>query len=67
MWGKHYYFYDNVRLKFVGYQTIVDKIPSGTIIRLSLANWWDDGCGRRTMLSSVIWLVFVDTIIDLII
>lgn len=47
MWGKHYYFYDNVRLKFVGYQNIVDKIPSGTIIRLSLANWWDDGCGEE--------------------
>lgn len=45
-WNKHYYYYDEIRLKFVGYQTIVDKIPAGTLIRLSLANWWDDGSGE---------------------
>ncbi len=44
---KHYYFYDNVRIKFVGLQPPVNRIPAGTIIRLSLANWWDDGCGEE--------------------
>lgn len=37
----HYYMYDNIRIKFVGFQTHIDRIPAGTIIRLSLANWWD--------------------------
>ncbi len=46
-WDKDYYMYGNVRLKFVGYQDIVPRIPAGTIIRLSLANWWDDGCGEE--------------------
>jgi hypothetical protein len=44
---KHYYYYDNIRIKFVGFQSIVDIIPAGTIIRLSLANWWDDGSGEE--------------------
>ena len=44
--NKHYYYYDNVRIKFVGFQEPINKIPAGTIIRLSLANWWDDGCGE---------------------
>lgn len=37
----HYYVYDNYRIKFVGFQTVVAIIPAGTIIRLSLANWWN--------------------------
>lgn len=45
--GKHYYKYKQTRLKFVGFQNIVNRIPAGTIIRLSLANWWDgDGSGE---------------------
>lgn len=45
--GKHYYLYKNIRIKFVGCQSHVDKIPAGTIIRLSLANWWNgDGSGE---------------------
>ncbi|MHB8260149.1 MAG: dual OB domain-containing protein [Bacteroidia bacterium] len=28
-------------LKFVGYQTPVNKIPAGTLLRVSLARWWD--------------------------
>lgn len=45
--GKTYYMYDNIRIKFVGYQQEVSVIPAGTIIRLSLANWWDgDGSGE---------------------
>ena len=43
-YDKHYY-YNNIRLKFVGCQDVVKSIPAGTIIRLSLANWWDDGSG----------------------
>ena len=38
---KHYYIYKGTRIKFVGCQPIVERIPAGTIIRLSLANWWD--------------------------
>ena len=45
-YGKHFYFYNNIRLKYVGFQECLDIIPRGTIIRLSLANWWDDGSGE---------------------
>lgn len=46
-YGKHYYRYRNYRLKYVGFQEPIDGIPRGTIIRLSLANWWDgDGSGE---------------------
>ena len=45
--GKHYYIYGNIRLKYVGLQSVIDRIPAGTIIRLSLANWWSgDGSGE---------------------
>ena len=45
---KHYYVYDNTYIRFVGFQDMVEVIPAGTIIRLSLANWWDgDGCGEE--------------------
>jgi len=40
-YSKDYYYYKKIRIKFVGYQTIVDIIPQGTIIRLSLASWWN--------------------------
>ncbi|MCH5302779.1 MAG: hypothetical protein J1E77_08055 [Prevotella sp.] len=44
---KPYYMYDNIRIKFVGLQKPVPIIPAGTIIRLSLANWWNgDGSGE---------------------
>lgn len=44
----HYYLYKNIRIKFVGFQDYIDRIPAGTIIRLSLANWWDgDGSGEE--------------------
>lgn len=44
---KHYYMYGNKRIKFVGFQNCIDRIPAGTIIRLSLANWWNgDGSGE---------------------
>lgn len=45
---KHYYIYKKIKIKFVGLQEYVDVIPRGTIIRLSLANWWDgDGSGEE--------------------
>lgn len=45
-WDKHYYTYNNIRLKYVGFQNPIDCIPTGTIIRLSLAHWWNgDGSG----------------------
>lgn len=45
---RHYYIYNGIRLKFVGYQDHIDRIPAGTIIRLSLANPWNgDGSGEE--------------------
>lgn len=45
---KDYYVYDNTYIRFVGFQDKIDVIPAGTIIRLSLANWWDgDGSGEE--------------------
>lgn len=45
--NKHFYIYKGVRIKFVGYQDPIQRIPAGTIIRLSLANWWNgDGSGE---------------------
>ena len=44
---KAYYIYNGIRIKFVGCQNPVERIPAGTIIRLSLANWWNgDGSGE---------------------
>lgn len=46
-YGKHYYLYKEFKIKYVGLQNTIDVIPAGTIIRLSLANWWDgDGSGE---------------------
>jgi len=36
-----YYWYKNFRVKFVGCVKPIDRIPKGTVIRLSLARWWD--------------------------
>lgn len=45
IFGKHYYCYDDICIKFVGFQDCVKRIPRGSIIRLSLANWWrPEGC-----------------------
>lgn len=45
--NKDYYRYGPERLTYVGCQDCVGRIPAGTIIRLSLANWWDgDGSGE---------------------
>lgn len=46
-WGKPYYLYNNICIRYVGCQAPINKIPVGTIIRLSLANWWNgDGSGE---------------------
>lgn len=46
-WDKDYYIYNGKRIKYVGFQEPVERIPAGTILRLSLANWWDgDGSGE---------------------
>lgn len=59
--NKHFYVYNGIRLKFVGYQEHVDRIPAGSLIRLSLANWWDgDGSGEdRCYLQLSGW--YIDT------
>ena len=44
---KDFYYYKGLLIRFVGFQQIVDVIPQGTVIRLSLANWWDNGCGEE--------------------
>ena len=46
-WGKNYYLYDKIRVKYVGFENPIQTIPKGTIIRLSLASWWDDGSGEE--------------------
>ena len=43
----HYYSYGDIKIKFVGFQNPITIIPAGTLIRLSLANWWNgDGSGE---------------------
>lgn len=39
--GKDYYIYRGLRIKYVGFLLAVARIPAGTIVRLSLANWFD--------------------------
>jgi len=34
------FFYPTKKIKFVGFQSIVDVIPAGTLMRISLARWW---------------------------
>ena len=46
--SSHYYYYKLMRIKYVGFQVPIEVIPKGTIIRLSLANWWNgDGSGEE--------------------
>jgi hypothetical protein len=41
-----YYFYSSrqryLRLKHVGFEPVTDELPRGTLLRLSLARWWDN-------------------------
>lgn len=38
--GKTRYSYNNCNFSFVGFQDPVAVIPAGTLLRMSLANWW---------------------------
>lgn len=38
---KDYYSYRGLKIKYVGFLPAVARIPAGTIVRLSLANWFD--------------------------
>lgn len=38
---KDYYIYRSLKIKYVGFLPPVVSIPAGTIVRLSLANWFD--------------------------
>lgn len=39
--GKDYYLYRNHKIKYVGLLSAVELIPAGSLVRLSLANWYD--------------------------
>lgn len=39
--GKDYYMYRNFKIKYVGFSPAIKSIPAKTIIRLSLAHWFD--------------------------
>lgn len=51
----HYYLYGDIRIKFVGFQEHVARIVTGTIIRLSLANWWKGQGEERCYLQLSGW------------
>lgn len=38
--GKPRYYFNGQYISFVGFQSPVNVIPAGTLVRLSLANWW---------------------------
>ena len=38
--GKQRYYFNGHYISFVGFQSPVNVIPAGTLVRLSLANWW---------------------------
>lgn len=40
MMGKTRYSYNGNNISFVGFQPPLSYIPAGTLVRLSLANWW---------------------------
>lgn len=47
-------------LKFVGFETPVDRIPAGTLLRVSLARWWqqDENTEERCYLQLSGWYDF---------
>lgn len=50
-------------LKFVGFETPVNKIPAGTLLRVSLARWWqlDENTEERCYLQLSGWYDFNET------
>lgn len=56
-YGKTFFRYKNIMIPYVGFQT-AERISAGTLVRLSLANWWvpDDGdCEARCYLQLSGW------------
>lgn len=56
--GKTRYWYDGCHvISYVGFQEPVDMIPAGTLLRMSLANWWspDDITEKRCYLQLSGW------------
>ncbi len=48
-WDKDYYRVGDFEVSYVGYQPVIQKIPEGSLVRLSLARWWgpdgeEEGC-----------------------
>ncbi len=55
--GKVKYRFYNNNISYVGFQDPVNVIPSGTLLRMSLANWWspDDDTEKRCYLQLSGW------------
>lgn len=55
--GKVRYRFNNNNISYVGFQEPVNVIPAGTLLRMSLANWWspDDVTERRCYLQLSGW------------
>ena len=55
--GKVRYRFNNYNISFVGYQEPLATIPPGTLLRMSLANWWspDDITEKRCYLQLSGW------------
>lgn len=55
--GKTRYWFDNHIISYVGFQEPLDVIPAGTLLRMSLANWWspDDITEKRCYLQLSGW------------
>lgn len=55
--GKVRYRFNNNNISYVGFQDPVDIIPAGTLLRMSLANWWspDDITEKRCYLQLSGW------------
>ena len=58
--GKTRYRYKDCYISFVGFQEPLDRIPAGTLLRMSLANWWapeDSDIEKRCYLQLSGWFV----------
>lgn len=55
--GKVRYHFNRNNISYVGFQEPVNVIPAGTLLRMSLANWWtpDDGIEKRCYLQLSGW------------
>lgn len=57
--GKIRYRFNNNNISYVGYQNPLSFIPAGTLLRMSLANWWspDDITEKRCYLQLSGWFI----------